>query len=100
MDLVSASIICFPDHDLEMKEVIREVRTCASHCDTLHYLYQLQVVRHLHIIHKHKTKKKYTVDRVATGKTSFNRYLPHGSRTANRTDSPYQTINDLIGNTY
>ena len=37
------------------------------------------------------------MDRAVTGK-SFVLYLTYGSRTANRTDSPYQTVNGLVGN--
>ena len=54
--------------------------------------------RHLHIILKSKNTKIYTVDRAVTGKTLVFVTLTYGSRTANRTDSPYQTVNGLVGN--
>ena len=37
------------------------------------------------------------MDQAATGKT-FVCFLTYGSRTANRTDSPFQTVNGLVGN--
>ena len=37
------------------------------------------------------------MDRAVTGK-AFVLYLTYGSRTVNRTDSLYQTINELVGN--
>ena len=37
------------------------------------------------------------MDRAVTGK-AFVLYLTYGSRTVNRTDSLYQTINGLVGN--
>ena len=39
------------------------------------------------------------MDRAAIGKALFFCYLTHGSRTANRTDSLYQTVSGLVGNT-
>ena len=38
------------------------------------------------------------VDRAVTGKYLNN--LIYGIRTINRTDSPYQMVDDLIGNVY
>ena len=38
------------------------------------------------------------MDWAATGKTFIFCYLSYGSRTANRTDSLYQTVNGLVGN--
>ena len=38
------------------------------------------------------------MDRAATGRTFVFCYLTYGSRTANRTDSLYQTVNGLVGN--
>ena len=37
------------------------------------------------------------MERAVTGK-AFLLYLTYGSRTANRTDSLYQTVNGLVGN--
>ena len=46
-----------------------------------------------------KSKNKiYTVDRAATGKTLCFCFLTYGSRTANRMDSLYQTVNGIVGN--
>ena len=37
--------------DLDARQVRREVRTCGSHCDTPHHIYQFEFLdRHLHII--------------------------------------------------
>ena len=59
-------IVC----DLDARELRREVRTCASHCDAPHYLYQSAFLdRHLHIILKYKKLKIYKVDRAVTDKT-------------------------------
>ena len=38
------------------------------------------------------------MDRAATGKASVFVTLTYSSRTANRTDSLYQTVNGLVGN--
>ena len=56
-------------------------------------LYQYACLdRNLHIILKYKKLKIHMVDRAATGKTLYFGYLTYGSRTVNRTDSPYQTV--------
>ena len=75
----------------------REVRTCASHCDcSLHPHHPTLLFRHLHFIHQVKnTKTQWTGPQPV--KPLFC-YLTYGSRTANQTDSLYQTINGLVGN--
>ena len=77
----------------------REVRTCASHCEySLHPYCPAWLIRHVHSILKSKTTKIYMVDRATTGKTFVFVTLTYGSRTANQTDSLYQTVNGLVGN--
>ena len=41
---------------------------------------------------------KNSVDRAATGKTLCFVTLTYGGRTANQTDSLYQTVNGIVGN--
>ena len=76
----------------------REVRTCASHCDcSLHPNHPTWLSRHMHLIHKSKNTKYTRWTGPQPIKPCFVA-LTYGSRTANRTDSLYQTVNGLVGN--
>ena len=74
----------------------REVRTYASRCDRSLHLDPLHLVRHLHIISlSQNTKTRWAGPQPVKLQFCF---LTYGSRTANRMDSLFQTVNGLVGN--